>query len=157
MGETFDEKTLRKIEHRLVNRFGLSFEQSLVKPDKINAVLKELLKQDQFFESLTKSRWQIVGFGIMQIPLLHRTLIHLWIGHKVCQIRPVTCIVYPWPIWSSVIYLLIAKFLNNNLLLNTEMKSFHFDSSSRRKKLIGCRTLNVQIHNFHESIMIGKE
>jgi hypothetical protein len=54
MGETFDEKTLRKIEHRLVNRFGLSFEQSLVKPDKINAVLKELLKDDQFFESLTK-------------------------------------------------------------------------------------------------------
>ncbi|TLY03917.1 MAG: hypothetical protein E6K87_03990 [Thaumarchaeota archaeon] len=55
MGEAFDEKTLRKIEHRLVNRFGLSFEQSLVKPDKINAVLKELLKGDQFFESLTKS------------------------------------------------------------------------------------------------------
>ena len=54
MGETFDEKTLRKIEHRLVNRFGLSFEQSLVKPDKINAVLKELLKGDQLFESLAK-------------------------------------------------------------------------------------------------------
>ena len=54
MGETFDEKTLRKIEHRLVNRFGLSFEQSLVKPDKINAVLKELLKGDQFIESLSK-------------------------------------------------------------------------------------------------------
>ena len=47
MRETFDEKTLRKIEHRLVNRFGLSLEQSLVKPDKINAVLKELLKKDQ--------------------------------------------------------------------------------------------------------------
>ena len=54
MGEAFDETTLRKIEHRLVNRFGLSFEQSLVKPDKINAVLKELLKGDQLFESLTK-------------------------------------------------------------------------------------------------------
>ena len=54
MGEAFDEKTLRKIEHRLVNRFGLSFEQSLVKPDKINAVLKELLKGDRLFESLTK-------------------------------------------------------------------------------------------------------
>ncbi|TLX93795.1 MAG: hypothetical protein E6K91_08140 [Thaumarchaeota archaeon] len=54
MGETFDEATLRKIEHRLVNRFGLSFEQSLVKRDKLNAVLKELLKRDQFFESLAK-------------------------------------------------------------------------------------------------------
>ena len=54
MGETFDETTLRKIEHRLANRFGLSFEQSLVKPDKINAVLKELLKGDQFIESLSK-------------------------------------------------------------------------------------------------------
>jgi len=54
MGETFDEKTLRKIEHRLVNRFGLSFKQSLVRPDKINAVLKELLKDDQLFKSLAK-------------------------------------------------------------------------------------------------------
>ena len=54
MGETFDEKTLRKIEHRLVNRFGLSLEQSLVRPDKINAVLKEFLKGDQFIESLKK-------------------------------------------------------------------------------------------------------